>query len=204
MLTSALRSVLQEWGTAKGIGPILGGRPAAGKTGTTDDQLEGWFVGYTEQLACCVYVGWDNREESLPGTGAVVAGPIWAHFMAEALKGQDFLEWSVPDDVLWTEVCADTGTLAWPGCRETYFEVFLRRALPGRRFQIGSMAEIVELPAGTEVDEVPPIWAQEPVSQDEIVRAESLLPELSLPYDIDLDDFLRQFEPTSPLLPAPR
>ena len=130
VLTSCLRSVLGPYGTGAGLKGWLGDRPAAGKTGTTDDQLEGWFVGYTPELACAVYVGYDHREKSLPATGAAVAGPIWADFMGNALKGAPVVEWTVPSNVVWAEVCDETNLLAGPYCPTRHYEVFLRGSLP--------------------------------------------------------------------------
>ncbi len=130
VLTSCLRSVLGPYGTGAGLDTWLGDRPAAGKTGTTDNQLEGWFVGYTVELACAVYVGYDHREKSLPATGGAVAGPIWADFMGEALKDVPYAEWPVPSNIVWAEVCDDTNLLAGPYCPNRHYEVFLRDALP--------------------------------------------------------------------------
>jgi 1A family penicillin-binding protein len=130
VLTSVLRSVLGPYGTGAGLGAWLGSRPAAGKTGTTDGQLEAWFVGYTRELACTVYVGWDHREKSLPGTGGAVAGPIWADFVGTALRDVPVKDWTAPPNVTWTEVCDDTNLLAGPGCPSRHYEVFLKDALP--------------------------------------------------------------------------
>lgn len=142
VLTSCLRSVLSPYGTGAGLKAWLGDRPAAGKTGTTDDELEAWFVGYTRELACAVYVGWDHREKSLPGTGGAVAGPIWADFMGTALQDAPMKEWTVPSNVTWAEVCDETNLLAGPGCLSRHYEVFLRDVLPpadtGQAWQHGA------------------------------------------------------------------
>jgi membrane carboxypeptidase/penicillin-binding protein len=130
VLTSCLRSVLSPYGTGAGLQGWLGERPAAGKTGTTDDELEAWFVGYTRELACAVYVGYDHREKSLPGTGGAVAGPIWADFMGTALQNAPVSEWAVPANVTWAEVCDETNLLAGQWCPSWHYEVFLRAALP--------------------------------------------------------------------------
>ncbi len=132
VLTSILRSVLGPGGTGQGIAGYLGGRPAAGKTGTTDNQLEGWFVGYTKELACAVYVGHDARDKSLPGTGAATAGPIWGSFMGAALRGESFKDWDAPEDVVWAKVSSSTGKLAGLFSSDTHYEVFLKWAMPER------------------------------------------------------------------------
>lgn len=130
IVTSLLRSVFSPSGTAAGLDGYLGKRPVAGKTGTTDDQLEAWFVGYTKNLACSVYVGWDNREKSLPGTGGGIAGPVWAEFMGNAHRDIPVSDWSLPSNVTWAAVCSETGLLAGPTCFRRHYEVFLKDALP--------------------------------------------------------------------------
>lgn len=172
VLTSVLRSVLGPWGTGSGLERILGGRPAAGKTGTSDDQLDAWFVGYTQELACSVYVGWDNREESLPGTGGAIAGPIWAHFMAESLKGRPHTEWSAPNGVVWAEVCEETGLLANWWCLNTHYEVFLQRALPRRETFPHLPGGFGSTPAqpDAQAEQVPIIAAREAISPDKVLE----------------------------------
>lgn len=130
IMTSLLKSVLGPGGTGEGLAGFLGGRPAAGKTGTTDGYREAWFVGYTKELACAVYVGWDNREKALSGTGGTVAGPIWASFISQSLKNQPFRDWTPPDNVVWAKVCDQSGCLAGPLCPSAHYEVFRKDAMP--------------------------------------------------------------------------
>lgn len=124
MLTSVLRSVFSPGGTGSGLAGFFGSRPVAGKSGTSDNQLEAWFVGYTRKLACAVYVGWDNREQSLSGTGSAVAGPIWASFMANALSGKPIRGWEMPDNLYWDKVCDKTGHKANITCFDWHYELF--------------------------------------------------------------------------------
>jgi penicillin-binding protein 1A len=64
-------------------------RPLAGKTGTTNDFADGWFIGFSPSLTCGVWVGYDDHRELGPKEeGARVALPIWMEFMGEALKDQ--------------------------------------------------------------------------------------------------------------------
>lgn len=124
MLTSVLRSVIGPGGTGSGLQGFLGNRPAAGKTGTSDDQLEAWFVGYTRELSCAVYVGWDDRDKSLSGTGGGVAGPVWAGFMGSALSGKPVQNWPIPGDLSWERVCDKTGRRANVTCFDWHYELF--------------------------------------------------------------------------------
>ncbi len=207
VLTSVLRSVIGPWGTGSGLESILGGRPAAGKTGTTDDQLEAWFVGYTPELACSVYVGWDNREQSLPGTGGSIAGPIWAHFMAEALRGKPHTEWSAPRGVVWAEVCDETGLLASWWCTKTHYEVFLERALPERErlpHFLGGWGSTFEPPPGVSQGAVPIIAPSEAVPPDRVLKkAPTTIGEPETPYlpPLDFEELLRRLFPNG--LPIP-
>jgi len=66
------------------------GRPAGGKTGTTNDFTDAWFIGFTPEITAGVWVGYDDKSVSLgkPETGAVAALPIWLEFMQGALDGR--------------------------------------------------------------------------------------------------------------------
>jgi membrane peptidoglycan carboxypeptidase len=104
-VTGILKTVLTK-GTARGIGGLSGGRPSAGKTGTSENSNESWFVGYTPQLATAVWVGTPVGPNSramanlsLGGTfyggrifGATIAAPTWKLIMDRALAGQPHLQ----------------------------------------------------------------------------------------------------------------
>lgn len=128
IVTSLLESVLTQ-GTGKGLLPILQGRPAAGKTGTTNDQKDAWFVGYTPSLVAAVWVGDDIPRPMANGYGSQLAGPIWAHFMADAERGTEISDWAQPGDVVTVKVSADDGLLPNPSS-PTVPEVFLRGTVP--------------------------------------------------------------------------
>ncbi len=93
--------------------------PAAGKTGTTNDFNDAWFVGYTPKLVAGVWVGFDQPRTILPnGFAADVAVPVWANFMKAATKG-DKPEWiAAPETVTTAVVCRLSGKLATDGCRD--------------------------------------------------------------------------------------
>jgi membrane peptidoglycan carboxypeptidase len=90
-----------QYGTAAGLSP---GRPVAGKTGTTDNNVSTWLCGYSPQLASCVAVARANHQQSLNGifnnateaTGASTAGHTWQTFMTAALAGQPVLPFPAP------------------------------------------------------------------------------------------------------------
>ncbi|MCM3881762.1 MAG: PBP1A family penicillin-binding protein [Vicinamibacterales bacterium] len=93
--------------------------PAAGKTGTTNDFNDAWFVGYTTKLVTGVWVGFDQPHMILPnGFSADVAVPVWANFMKVATRG-DKPEWLVPPpDVTTAIVCRLSGKLATESCQD--------------------------------------------------------------------------------------
>jgi penicillin-binding protein 1A len=92
-MTAMLEEVIQ-FGT--GIQARSLGRPAAGKTGTTQDYTDAWFIGFTPQLTAGVWVGYDDQQISLgkKETGARAALPIWLEFMKAALEGQPALDFA--------------------------------------------------------------------------------------------------------------
>ncbi len=92
MLVSMLKSVVQS-GTGGGAAI---GRPAAGKTGTTDDTKDAWFVGFTPDLAAAVWMGDDHGGDLGGITGGTYPATIWGHFMSEALKNTPVHDFTVP------------------------------------------------------------------------------------------------------------
>jgi penicillin-binding protein 1A len=92
-MTAMLEEVIQ-FGT--GMQARALGRPAAGKTGTTQDYTDAWFIGFTPQLTSGVWVGFDDKQISLgkKETGARAALPIWLEFMQSALSGAPEVEFA--------------------------------------------------------------------------------------------------------------
>jgi penicillin-binding protein 1B len=128
LVTNMMRSVVNE-GTgagARAAGFLL---DAAGKSGTTNDLRDAWFVGFTPELLTVVWVGLDdNRPLGLSGTQAAL--PIWTTFMARALSGHSSLSFTTPDGVTFAEIDPDTGYLASPTCPRTLNESFLPGTAP--------------------------------------------------------------------------
>ena len=103
--------------------------PAAGKTGTSRD---GWFAGFTSNLVCVIWIGFDDNHD-LGLTGGVAVAPIWADFMirATALPGyRDVKDFDKPEGVDEVEVDADTLELATPNCPTTREEVYVSGSQP--------------------------------------------------------------------------
>jgi penicillin-binding protein 1A len=94
IMTSMLREVVQH-GTAVAAAKLP--FPAAGKTGTTNDFTDAWFVGFTPTMTCGVWVGYDEKKSlGAKETGAHAALPIWMNFMTVAMAGKDAGEFLPP------------------------------------------------------------------------------------------------------------
>ena len=107
---------------------------AAGKTGTTNDLRDAWFIGLTPELLTVVWVGFDDNQP-LGLTGGQVAVPIWANFMRRALAGRPNIPFDVPDGIVYADIDKDTGQLATPNCPRVYREAFLAGHEPGETCQ---------------------------------------------------------------------
>lgn len=102
VLTDMLKNVIQS-GTARSAAKL--GRNIAGKTGTTSDSRDGWFIGYTPEFIAGVWVGYDDhRPLGEKETGANTALPIWLNFMSGAGQGNGEVEFPVPEGINWLEV----------------------------------------------------------------------------------------------------
>ncbi|MBW1852798.1 MAG: hypothetical protein JRJ15_15545 [Deltaproteobacteria bacterium] len=122
VMTDLLMAVVQE-GTAWRIKNL--GRPAAGKTGTTNNLWDAWFMGYTPELVTGVWVGYDDRKAMGKGeTGSRAASPIWRHFVSHVLEGRPVVDFQVPEHVVFAKIDAKTGLLAGAYSEDTVFQAF--------------------------------------------------------------------------------
>jgi len=129
LVTNMMRSVLNEGtgASARGAGFTF---DAAGKSGTTNDLRDAWFVGFTPELLTVVWVGFDDNTP-VGLTGSQAALPIWTDFMKAALAGRQNVQFQAPDGISWAEIDRDTGKLALPGCPRTLSEAFITGTEPG-------------------------------------------------------------------------
>ena len=123
-MTSMLQSVMDH-GTgfpARAAGFTL---PAAGKTGTMDDYMDAWFVGYVPSLAVGTWVGYDEKKPLGPGmTGARAALPIWTEIMMGATRGKPAEDFPLPAGTVSRTVCAESGMLGTDQCPSTTSEMY--------------------------------------------------------------------------------
>ena len=131
LVTSMLRSTL-DTGTAAAARRNGFAHDAAGKTGTSNDLRDAWFVGFTPTLLTVVWVGMDDNSP-LGLTGAEAALPIWTAFMRNALAERTMPEFMPPPRVTLVDVCPDTGLRTGGGCPRTVTQAFASGTEPGAR-----------------------------------------------------------------------
>ncbi|HOS38270.1 MAG TPA: PBP1A family penicillin-binding protein [Spirochaetota bacterium] len=136
VMISMLRSVISE-GTGRGASP---GRVAGGKTGSTNNWKDAWFVGFVPQLATCIWVGYDKLGLSLGvgQAGGGVAAPMWGQYMREALKNEPVLQFPNYAPLAGGRVCASSGLLPSPSCKEVIDEIFVPGSQPDKACDVCS------------------------------------------------------------------
>jgi penicillin-binding protein 1B len=133
LVTYMLKSVMNE-GTAAASRAWGFKDDAAGKTGTTNDLRDAWFAGFTPDLLCVVWVGFDDNTP-INLSGARAALPIWVEFMKGALAGvKQPTPFSVPaENIVFVDIDKDTGLRATPACPRTFPEAFIAGTEPQER-----------------------------------------------------------------------
>ncbi|MDP2182418.1 MAG: PBP1A family penicillin-binding protein [Actinomycetota bacterium] len=132
LTTDILTGVIKRGtGTKAGIG-----RPAAGKTGTTQEYRDAWFVGYTPDLACAVWVGYAESQKEMKDvhgravTGGSFPAEIWKAFMVDALVDTAESQFKKPSGISSVKICTETGLKATEYCPNTLNGLFLANHLP--------------------------------------------------------------------------
>ena len=137
-MVNILTGVVQR-GTASRLRDI--DYPLAGKTGTTNDSKDAWFVGFTPNLVCAVYVGFDNPVPlGSKETGASVAVPVFRDFITQAIKGRPPIPFHVPPGLRMVRVNPHTEELASPGEKDAIWESFI----PGTEPQEGQTRTVLD------------------------------------------------------------
>jgi penicillin-binding protein 1A len=127
-MTSLLRGVVER-GTAVRARKL--NRRIAGKTGTTDDFTDGWFIGFEPTLAAGVWVGFDDKRKSLGRgqDGARTALPIWMEFWARVMKDKPVEDYPIPGNIAFVPV-DEMGRLGQPGTPGVRMEAFVAGTEP--------------------------------------------------------------------------
>jgi penicillin-binding protein 1A len=128
LLTDVLQGVIQR-GTAVKAKSLK--RPLAGKTGTTDDCTDAWFIGYTPSLIAGVWVGFDEKKSlGKKETGAEAALPIWIDFMKDVLADKPVEEFQATSNIITVAIDRHTGLRATPDCTDVIIESFIAGSEP--------------------------------------------------------------------------
>lgn len=128
LITTMMQDVI-NYGTGWRIKAL--GRPAAGKTGTTNDYRDAWFVGYTTDLTACVWVGFDDMRPLGPQeTGARAASPIWLNFVQSVSGSGESLDFSMPEGIVSYPIDPATGLLVKEGTAGSLKEYFKEGTQP--------------------------------------------------------------------------
>jgi len=127
-------------------------RPAAGKTGTTQEYADAWFVGFTPQITAGVWVGFDNKSvhfTTSDGQGGRAAAPIWGLFMKYVYEDPNIAlplqYFNQPEGVERDTICTETKNIATPFCPEREVEVFNKKYLPGKCQRHNSLKDVEDL-----------------------------------------------------------
>ncbi len=128
--TQMLKDVL-TYGTAKSLREFSRAHPCAGKTGTTDNYVDAWFVGYTSNLVTGIWIGHDQPRSGGKGfTGGAVAAPIWERFMNKVVTSRPEVEFPRPETVVTRSLDSTTGLLAREECPQKQDEWFIAGTEP--------------------------------------------------------------------------
>jgi penicillin-binding protein 1A len=137
-MVSLLQGVVQR-GTGHALKEL--GIPLAGKTGTTSESKDAWFMGFTPDLVAGVYIGFDDPQPlGTHETGATVAVPVFKRFMAEATKDKPAIPFRVPPGLRMVRISASTGALASIGDKDAIWEAYI----PGTEPQEGDVRPILD------------------------------------------------------------
>ena len=128
VMTQIMRAVFNPGGTGVGLNSNLNFQ-VAGKTGTTNSLIDGWFTGFSSKLVTSVWVGFDDPNHPLPAQGAGTAGPIWAEYMQLAENGSPPPDFQRPSGVVSRAISPLDGLLA-NSTEPSYDEWFLKGTEP--------------------------------------------------------------------------
>ena len=124
-MTSILQGAVQR-GTAKKLRSLK--VPLAGKTGTTNDNYDAWFIGFSSNLIVGVYIGFDNPKSlGKFETGSKAALPVFKNFIENALFKEDFGDFKIPENIFLTSLNYDTGSKSAPGDKKSIVEALKLR-----------------------------------------------------------------------------
>lgn len=200
LVTDALREALVR-GTGQAVSQTGFRSPAAGKTGTTNDGADAWFVGYTPDVVASVWVGFDKRRTIVArATGGRIAAPVWARMMMRVYQKRKLPgEWARPAGVVEGMVDPASGMLLAQGCRPwegtAYREVFVRGSAPQ------TVCPSQGQPVALDPWELPPLPDFEEGLETGVPQDEIALDDEGLPAEMETPP--PGVDPSAPALDAP-
>ena len=130
-VTTRMLQDVMVYGTAKSLKAFNRERPSAGKTGTTDEYRDAWFIGYTPQVITGIWVGYDKPRPVGKGfTGGSVCAPLWERFMRQALAGRPVVDFPKPETVVAVTIDPTTGYPANADCPVKLDEFYIAGTQP--------------------------------------------------------------------------
>ncbi|WP_413943649.1 penicillin-binding protein 1A [Bdellovibrio sp. HCB-162] len=130
VMTTLLKGVVEDPGGTGGRARAVG-REVAGKTGTTNNYFDAWFIGYSPQIATGVWVGFDKEKSIGKGeVGGRAALPIWVDYMKAAHDGLPQMTFPVPEGIVFANIDADTGKLASAATKKIIRQAFVEGTEP--------------------------------------------------------------------------
>lgn len=145
--TAYIMTTLMEGVIRRGTGraALNLGRPAAGKTGTTNDYTDAWFIGYTPQVVAGVWIGYDDlRSLGDKQTGGRIATPIWTEFMKKALAGKPVESFVAPRGIDLVDVEPESGLLAPAGSAEKITQAYQSGTAPTKQYDATQEQHVID------------------------------------------------------------
>ncbi len=171
LITDLLQGVVRE-GTGTKAKDLK--RPAAGKTGTTNELKDAWFIGFTPSVLTGVWVGYDDHTVSLGKgeTGGHAACPIWVYFMKEYLENKPVETFPIPDGIVFAKINGSSGAVAGSDEQGAVYAAFADKIpAPGSRPKIEGEETPAEVPGETD-DNLPRLRQVEPSSSESYFKSE--------------------------------
>jgi penicillin-binding protein 1A len=138
IVTSMMQSVI-DGGTGYAVRARGFSRPAGGKTGTTDETTDNWFIGFVPQMTAGIWLGFDDKTPIGSNmTGGTTAAVVWGEFMKSACQNLPVLDFAKPEGVFYETVCWETGELATRNCDKTVTDLFTEQTVPKRKCSLHS------------------------------------------------------------------
>ena len=140
-MITMMEGVVQR-GTARRVSSL--GVPIAGKTGTTNEERDAWFIGFTPDLVVGVYIGYDQpRPMGKGSTGGVLAAPVFIDFMEEVIGGSGIVDFRIPDGMTFYPISARTGLLSDAGTEGVIMEAFKPGTHPPDKHEIIGLGNVL-------------------------------------------------------------